>query len=417
MIYDYQALNKKGQTVSNIVDAPNEAKAKEKLRAQGLYVVKILPHLDVEKRGRKTNETVTLKLFYQRGLLYINQKMSAKHVGIFSRQLSTLVGAGLPLLRAITDILEQTDNQTFKRMIADIKEKLEGGMSFSNCLARHSNVFSEMYINMVRVGESLGSLDEVIERLADIEEKRNILKSKIQSAMWYPAFMIFFSIAIVIFLMVKIIPSLTEMFLELGKELPMPTRVVMGLSNFLSSYLWLLILVIIAVAFYINRYLQTPEGKIKFDKLKMTMPIINKVYNKLIVLRFTQNLGILLNNNVDILKSFEIVKKIVSNSIIEDKIDSAAKKIKEGASVTKALDSSAFLPKMVIGMISAGEASDSLDKMLLKIGQVYETEIDLTITSMTNLIEPIIIVIMGMVIGSIVIAVILPIMEMNLMVQ
>ncbi|HPO46860.1 MAG TPA: type II secretion system F family protein, partial [Spirochaetota bacterium] len=259
--------------------------------------------------------------------------------------------------------------------------------------------------------------DQVIERLAELEEKKNILKGKIQAALWYPAFLIFFAILVVLFIMINIIPSLTRMFLELGKDLPLPTRVVMGFSDFLASFWPLLLAVLAAGALFVRKYVKTPEGRRKADELKLSIPLVGNLYRKLVVLRFTQNLGVLLSNRVDIMKSFEIVKKIVVNSVIEEKIDEAADRIREGSSVSTALARADFLPRLVIGMIAAGEASDRLDAMLQNIGRVYETELDLTVTSLTSMIEPIIIIIMGVVIGLIVIAVLLPIFEMNLILQ
>ena len=417
MIYEYQAIDSKGKTIIDIIDAPNPIKAREKLRTQGFYVVKIAPRIAGADRLKSLSKKSAVGESWEKINDYFAEKMSAKQVGLFSRQLATLLGAGLPLLRAISDILEQTEHQNFKHVIVDLKEKLEEGMSFSNALARHKNVFSDMYINMVKVGENLGSLDTVVERLADIEEKNNILKSKVQAALWYPAFMIFFSIGVVIFLMVKIIPSLSSMFTEMGKELPLPTQIVMGISSFLATFWWFLILSIVIGGYFFKRYINTEKGRTWYDEHLLTMPVINRLYRKQLVLKFTQNLGILINNNVDILRSFEIVKKIVGNTVIEKKIEEAAAKIKEGMPVSKALSRADFLPKLVIGMISAGEASDTLDEMLIKIGRVYEIELDLTITSLTRIIEPVIIIIMGGVIGLIVVSVMLPILEMNLLVQ
>lgn len=417
MIYEYQAIDGKGKNISDIIDAPNPIKAREKLRGQGLYVVKIVPRMAGADRAKTVSTGSAFAKLKEKINDRLSEKSSAKEIGIFSRQLATLLGAGLPLLRAISDILDQTDNQSFKHIVADLKEKLEEGLSFSNCLARHKNVFSEMYINMVRVGENLGSLDTVVERLADIEEKNSILKTKIQSAMWYPAFMVFFSVIVVIFMMVKIVPSLSEMFTSMGRELPLPTVIVMGASSFLSSFWWVLAITAGAGWYFFRRYINTEKGREWFDAKMLTMPLISPLYKKQMVLKFTQTLGTLLNNNVDIIKSFEIVKKVVGNVIIERKIAEASVKIKEGMPVSKALSRAEFLPKLVIGMISAGEASDKLDEMLVKIGKVYETELDLTISSLTRMIEPLIIVFMGGIIGLIVVSVMLPIMEMNLLIQ
>lgn len=415
MLFEYTALNARGERVSNVLDASSETAARQKLRGQGLFVT-VLRTVSVGNEPARSEGNM-VRRYYDYVSSYLGRRTSARQVGIFSRQLATLLKAGMPLLTSITDIMEQVDHQHFRRIVADIKVKLEEGSSLSNCLDRHRPVFSDMYINMVRVGESLGSLDEVIDRLAELEEKKSILKSRIQAALWYPAFLIFFSMLVFFVIMINVIPSLSRMFLELGRELPLITRIIMGFSGFLARY-WIFLLIAAGFGgYYLRKYLRSPEGIAWLDRYKFRVPFFNNLYRKLMVLRFTQNLGILLNNRVDILKSFEIVKKIVMNTLIEEKIDEAAVKIKGGMSVATALSKADFLPKLVLGMITAGEASDTLDRMLLNIGNVYETELDLNISSLTSMIEPVIIIIMGVIIGVIVIAVLLPIFEMNLIIQ
>lgn len=417
MIFEYQALNKQGDKVGDLIDAPTEQSARQKLRSKDLYVVKIKKHDAVIKKEPGATKS-SLFSVYNKFIQDMSLRLSSKQVGIFSRQLATLLHAGMPLLTAVTDIIDQVDNKNFKRIIVDIKEKLAEGMSFSNCLARHKVIFSDMYVNMVRVGENLGSLDQVVERLADLEEKKNQLKSKIQSALYYPAFLVFFSTMVVIFLMVSIVPSLARMFVEMGQDLPLPTRVIMGLSDLLSNFLFLLpaAFVIFSVVYLINKYIKTPEGRHKLDDLKLRLPLFSNLYKKIVVLRFTQTMGVLLNNRVDILRSFEIVKQIVGNVIIENELGEVSKKVSEGSSVSRALSKSVFLPKLVLGMIAAGESSDQLDRMLLRIGDVYEKEVDMNVSGFTSMIEPMIIVFMGLVIGAIIISVLLPIFDMNLMV-
>jgi general secretion pathway protein F len=418
MIFQYQALDRTGKTVSDYIDAPSEVNARQKIRGLGLYPTKLIKQevlTTVEAPGTKTS----FKALFERIAANISLRFGTKQLGLFSRQLATLLKAGLPLPVAISDIVEQIDNRPFRNIIADIKEKIEQGSSFSNALAQHRAVFPDMYVSMVRVGESLGSLDVVIARLADLEEKQNILTSKIRSAMYYPAFMLLFAMAVTAFLMSSVIPTIAGMFEEQKKDLPVITNVIIVISNFMS-HIWffpVLIALVILLIYIYYRYSHTTEGRRKIDELKMKVPLISNLYRRLIVFRFTQNLGVLLSNKVDLIKSFEIVKKIVGNVIIEEKIEEAAKKIREGASVSNSLSKSEFLPKLVLGMISAGEASDNLDTMLVNIGNVYETELDLTVTSLTSLIEPIIIIIMGVVIAMIVMSVILPITQMNLLMQ
>lgn len=412
MIFEYTALDTKGKNVTSIIDAPSIPKARERLKSQGLYIVKIeqSTRLSIQQDSVKKGKGFP---FFQQISNKILSRSASSEVPLFARQISTLLTAGMPLLRVVSDILDQTEHPHFKLIVGDIKSRLEEGQSFSNALARHSGVFSDMFINMVRVGENLGSLDKVMGRLADIEEKRNILKSKIQSALFYPVFMIVFCICVITFLMVKIVPSLTSMFSEMGRELPLPTRIITAVSSFLAGYWWLLFLIILCGVYFIHRYISTPKGREKLHSILLDIPLVSGLYRKQIVLKFTQNLGILLNSDVDIVRSFEIVKKIVGNVIIEKKIESAATRIREGAPVSKSLAKADFLPKIVIAMMAAGEASDSLDEMLIKIGQVYETELDLTINALTSILQPAIIIIMGFVIGVIVLSIMLPILEMN----
>ncbi len=417
MIFEYQALNKQGEKLTDLIDAPTEMSARQKLRSKDLYVVKLNRHDDALIKTDTETKSTFLSA-YNKLVQDISLRLSTKQVGIFSRQLATLLSAGMPLLTAITDIIDQIENKNFKRIVVDIKEKLAEGMSFSNCVARHKIVFSDMYVNMVRVGENLGSLDQVVERLSDIEEKKNELKGKVQSALYYPAFLTLFSGSIVVFLMTSFVPSLTRMLEEMGTEPPLPTKIIVGISDLLSSFTFLVPFgFILFASFYMfYRYANTPKGRLQIDDWKLKVPIFKTFYKKLIVLQFTQNLGILLNNKVDILKSFEIVKEIVGNKIVEDEIQEVANKVREGASIAKSLSKSVFLPKLVLGMISAGEASDQLDTMLIRIGNVYEKELDMTVAGFTGLIAPVILVIMGIAIAMIVIAMLLPIFEMNMMV-
>lgn len=414
MIFVYKALNSKGEEITDTVDAANETAARQKIRKSGLYPVKISEQGKAPASGSRIS---SLKHYADSINEFISKSGAKKQVGLFSRQMSTLLRAGMPLLTALNDIIEQIDNKTFKNIIIDVREKIEEGTSFSGALAKHSDIFSEIYINMIRVGENLGSLDEVVARLADMEQKKVFLLSRIRAALWYPIFMLTFSMLILVFLLVKIIPTISAIFVEQNRELPLPTKIVLGLSNFLTDF-WILIPLFFLLLWYLyKRASATPEGRRKIDEYKMKLPLASRLYNKLIVYRFTMNLGMLMTNRVDLLKCFEIVKKIVNNCIIEEKIERAAKNIQEGASIAQALKKDEFLPKLVIGMISAGEASDKVDEMLVNIGNVYENEIDMLVTSLTGIIEPLIIILMGVIIGVIVLSVMMPIMEMNLMVQ
>ena len=413
MLFYYKAINNNGNEVSDYIDAVSEIAAKQKIKKLGLY----LTFIQNEEIKKSTNEKSNLRGIVDRELLRIRKFLAKKQVALFSRQLATLLKAGMPLMAALNAIIEQIDDKIFKNVIIDIKEKVEEGLSLSNAMEQHSELFSEMYINMIKVGENLGSLDDIISRLAEMEEKKEILKNKIKAALWYPIFMIILSVVIVGYLLIEIIPKISEIFSTGSRELPLPTKIVIGISDFLVDF-WILIpLILLGLYYFYRRYSATTKGRKKLDEIVMKLPLIKNLYNKNIVYMFTYNLGILLSNRVDLLKSLEVVKKIVNNMVIEEKIEGASKIIQEGGSISQALRKHDFLPKLVIGMISAGEVSDKVDEMLLNIGNVYENEIDMVIKSLTSIIEPLIIIIMGIMIGTIVVSVMLPIMEMNLMVQ
>ncbi|HPN14026.1 MAG TPA: type II secretion system F family protein, partial [Spirochaetota bacterium] len=232
MIFQYQALDRTGKTVSDYIDAPSEASARQKVRGQGLYLVKLVKQ-EVATAPEAPGGKTSFRALAEKIAATLSLRFGTKQLGLFSRQLATLLKAGLPLPVAITDIVDQIDNKQFRNIIADIKEKIEQGSSFSNALAQHKAIFPDMYISMVRVGESLGSLDHVIARLADLEEKQNILTSKIRSAMYYPAFMLLFAMAVTAFLMTSVIPTIAGMFEEQHQALPLVTKLIIGLSTFM----------------------------------------------------------------------------------------------------------------------------------------------------------------------------------------
>ncbi|MBN1501169.1 MAG: type II secretion system F family protein [Spirochaetes bacterium] len=415
MIFEYDALDRNGNSLSDIIDAPNAEKAKQILRSRRIYVVRIGEQSAIAfSSSKKKSENISsLHNLISAVSDYFTLKKSKQQVSVFSRQLATLLNAGIPLLKAISDIIEQVDNKNFRNVIADIKTKIESGISFSNALTSHNRIFSEMYINMVRVGENLGSLEQVIGRLAEIEEKNSILKNKIKSAMIYPIMITIFFSFFILFLFIFVIPTITGVFEEMGKELPLITKIVIGISSILRKFWFVLAALITVLAVYFRKYMHSSEGRKKIDQFKTKAPLIHVIYNKIIILNFTQNLGILLSNNVDLIKSLEIVSKIVSNEIIEEKIRTVISAIKEGTPVSKSLQNAGFLPKMVTGMIAAGESSDELDTMLIKIGNIYQTELDTQVDNLTRIIEPLIIIILGIIIGSVVIAIALPLMDMN----
>jgi type II secretory pathway component PulF len=411
MIFQYEAINRKGNTVRDIVEAPNATKAREKLREQGLYVKAITQH---DKASMTSSDGSALTRYAEHFTHRLNISRSRKQTGLFARQLGALLKSGMPLARALGDIMDQEENPHFKLVLADIKQKVESGSSFSTALATHGEIFGEMFTNMIRVGENLGSLDMVVTRLADAEEKSETIRSSVKLAMYYPALMFGFTSAVLMLLMIWVVPTISEMYVQIGKELPLPTQIVIGFSNLISGYWLVMLIAAIAGVFLFRRYYRTDEGRLRVDGWKFRVPYFKHLYSRLVVLRFCSSLGMLLQNGVDIIRSLEIARRNVNNRVVEKKIEEMGAKVREGASLSRSLVNAGFLPKMVTGMISVGEASDTVDEMLIKVAELYQDEVDRTIQTLTKLIEPVMILVMGGIIGLIAIAIILPVVNLNM---
>jgi general secretion pathway protein F len=410
MIYLYQALDNKGRSNSGHVEATSVQQAKQQLKAQGLYITEIR-----EEKTRKTTNQESSGLWYKLNNLF--QRVSARDRAIFTRQLGTLLKAGMELTSSLSDIAEQMENENFRKIVWSIKESIQEGASLSRAISVYPEVFNDLYIYMIRAGESLGRLDDILLRLAELEEKSNRIKSKIQSALVYPSFMVVMMVLVVSVLMTKVVPEITKVFSRSNAALPLPTKIVITISEILSDY-WLLLFAALALtAYMVYRYLQSPEGRSKWDHFKLHNRVTKVLYGKILTARFARNLGVLLHSRVDLLDSLDITKKIVQNVHVEQAIEETAAEVKSGGSLARSLKSKEVLPKMVIGMISAGEASDQLDEMLLKISDIYEEDVETSIASFLSLLEPAIIVLMAVTVGFVVLSIIMPITQMNQLIQ
>ena len=400
-IFHYIAFNAKGDKVDGSIDATNLQIARNKLKQQKLYVKELKE--DSAKRDRE------LFPFLSR-ILY---RISRKEIGLFARQLGTLLGAGISIDEALSDVWEQTSNPHLKKIISQIKEDVIHGKSLSEGLGIQKQIFPPVYESMIRVGEATGSYEPTLYRLAELEEKNEELKGKAITALIYPAFMLVMSMAVVLFLLTTVIPQIESMFASLKGELPLPTRVVIALSHFIRDFWPFAILTFLAGMFGFYRYTKTAEGKKKWHGFILKIPFFGTLLKKIQVGRFARNLGVLLEAKVPLLSALEIVAGTVGNEVFAAELIKAGLDIQEGASFKESLKNSAILPHMAKGMIGAGEASDRMGEMLIKVAQILESEVETNVRGLTTSLEPIMIVVMGFLVGGIMAAVMMPLYKMT----
>lgn len=404
-IYEYKAYDQKGRSRRGIIEADNEHGARAKLRAAGKYPVELKENLSQTAVGKHLlASSFTL------------ERVKSAEIHIFTRQLATLLGAGIPLINALSSLLEQTTNPALKKVLAQIKDAVNEGNTLTTALARHPKLFSNIYINMVRAGEASGSLDIVLEKLADFGEKQQTLQSRLKAALVYPVFMAVIGSAILFILITYIVPNITKVFADMERTLPLPTRILISLSDFLRGYWWLVLLILVAAFYALRLFVRSARGRQLWDLLKLKMPIIGNVNQKIILARFGSTLASLLGSSVPLVTSMQIVQSIVNNALIAEVIEEAIEQIRKGKSMAKALGASPWFPPIFVQMISVGEQSGNLEPMLVKVSDAYEREVDMAIMGMTSLIEPIMIAAMGAAVGFVVLSILLPIFEMNQMV-
>ncbi len=403
-VYEYSALTRQGKNTTGVVDADSPVSARQKLRSSSIFPTSI----------REVHETVALKKTQRRWTLPIlTGRIRPSEVAIMTRQLATLVGAGFPLVTAIDAMLPQYRSQGLKSHLAKIKDNIVEGNSFAHALSLFPGTFSSLYINMVRAGESTGTLEVVLDRLADMMERRQALKMKIQSALAYPVLMSIIGTIVLFLLLTFIVPSITSIFTDMNRLLPAPTRLLMAISDFFKHWWWAFCLMSggLGVAYFL--FSKTPSGRTVIDRFKLKLPLIGPLVRKLAVARFSRTLGSLQENGVPMLQALEIVKNIAGNVIISEAITEAAVEVGRGHSLGASLGRHSVFPNLFIQMVVLGEQSGELEVMLNKVADVFESETEAQVTTMASLLEPFMILVMAVIVGFIVLSICLPIFEMN----
>jgi general secretion pathway protein F len=406
-VYEYTALDKGGKSLSGIIDADSAMAARHKLRGTGIYPVEIK-----ETFARPKDQTSAPTSFSA-----LFRGVKASELSATTRQLAILLAAGVPLVSALEGMIGQIENPTFKRILAQVKESVNEGNSLAFSLAQHPKVFSQIYVNMVRAGEASGSLDVVLDRLAEFSEHQQALRGRFRSALAYPIFMACVATLILFFLMTFIMPNIMRIFSEMQQTLPTSTVLLMGFSNLLKSYWWMIFLAAAGGALLLKQFKKSAKGQYLWDEMKIRLPIVGPINRKMALARFGRTLGSLLQSGVPLLAALEIVRNIVNNVPIAQIIDKTADDIQEGKTLATPLSQSRWFPSIMVQMITVGEQSGELEKMLNKIADMYEEEAQSRIMAVTAMLEPAMILCMGLVVGFIVVSVLLPIFEMNQLVR
>jgi type IV pilus assembly protein PilC len=338
--------------------------------------------------------------------------IKTKDLAIFTRQFATMINAGLPLVQCLDTLSKQTSKPAFREIISKVMKDVEGGGTLAESLAKHKNAFQDLYVHMVAAGEAGGILDVILLRLATFLEKMDALKRKVKTAMTYPTVVMTVAIGATIFMLIFIIPTFAKMFKDFGGVLPLPTRIVLGCSDFLRTQWWLLVGTIVGTVVAFKRYAATEKGRLKIDGILLNMPAIGDILRKASVARFTRTLGTLISSGVPILEGLNITAKTAGNMVVHNAVLATRASISEGETIAEPLRKSGVFPPMVVQMIAIGEETGALDEMLNKIADFYEDEVDSAVEALTSIIEPIMIVFMGGVVGAMVVAMYLPIFKM-----
>jgi general secretion pathway protein F len=405
-VYEYVALNPTGKKIKGSLEADSIRAARQKLRIQNIFPTEIKESLkDAAAKSQDVKK------------LFKSDRVSLKDLTVATRLLATLSSAGLPLVSALLALADQVDSQALKRVVVDIKERVEQGSSLAKALGAYPKIFPRLYINMVASGEASGTLDSVLENLADYYEAQLELKRKVSTALFYPILMFVFCILVVIVLVTFVVPNIVEIFIKQNVKLPLPTRCVILLSDIFIGYWWLILMGAVGLFYYIKHSYSTPKGRAWFDKRFLTLPKFGTIYRKVSTARVATTLATLLNGGVEVLAALDIVKNIVGNTHLQKALEDARDGVKEGRSLAKELSKSGYFPNLLSQMVAIGEKSGKLEAMLMRAGKTFSNEANASIAGLTTLLEPMIMIFLGGIVFIIILAVLLPMTELMQIVQ
>jgi general secretion pathway protein F len=401
-VYKYIGVSTEGKNVDGIIESDNQKTARQKLKQKGIYATNIIEKSLADVQAKKQTLNVT-----------IGGKVKSSDITMMTRQFATLINANIPIVETLDALSEQVENERLKMILTEAKQKVNEGVSIGDALSPHVAVFSPLYINMIRAGEASGTLGLVLTRLAEYTEKQSILKNKIISSMAYPVLMIFVSIIIIGILFTVVIPKITVVFEDMKTALPIYTTILIWFSNFIRHNFMYIAGFILAAFIIFSRYIKTPTGRKSWDETKLKIPIFGKIIRLSSVSQFTRTLSTLHGAGVPLLQALDIVINVVDNTIIKEALQAAKVDVSEGKSLASTLKKTAQFPPLVIHMITVGEKTGELELMLKHVSEAYDIEVETRIQTLTSLLEPAMIIVMGGTVAFIVISILMPIMQMT----
>lgn len=404
-VFVWQGKTAQGKVLKGEMEASNIEAVYARLRSQRIQPIPAR----VKEKGTGLDTEIKIPGF--------GPKVQPYDVMLFTRQFSTMIDAGLPIVQSLDILAEQTENKPLKSTIRDVRRDVSGGTTLADALEKHPKVFDDLYVNMVRAGEAGGVLNTILNRIALFIEKANRLKKKVKGAMIYPATIVVVAIGVVSILLIFVIPVFAELYGSMGRALPAPTQITINISNFFRAYFVHVVVIIALIVVGIKMYYKTAKGRMVIDGILLKMPILGDLLRKVAVARFSQNMSLLLASGVPILEGLAITAKTAGNKVIEKAIMDARISISEGKTVAEPLEKSGVFPPMVCQMVSVGENTGALDNMLKRVGDFYEEEVDNSVNNITALMEPMIMVFLGIVLGGLVISMYLPIFQLGSLVE
>ncbi|MBW1943645.1 MAG: type II secretion system F family protein [Deltaproteobacteria bacterium] len=402
-VYEYKALNKRGRKVGGIITADGPAGARFKLSQGSVFPTELK---EVREKKKIASESLSFRI-------PAFSRVNPLEATTALRQLATLVSAGLPLLDCLTGLVDQIEGSHLKRIFIQIREKVVEGNSLSQAVSTHPGVFSPIHVNMIRAGETGGALDVILKRLADFSEGRMKLRKKIETALAYPLFLLLISTVIVIFLMSFVMPKVISVFEGMKLALPWSTRALILMTHFMEQFWWLVALAMVGVVGALYAWVKTEAGGLLWDRMRLRIPLFGKLHHKAAIARFSRTLSILLKSGIPLVDSLEIARLSMGNRIMEDAVKETARLVGEGQDFATPIKKTGRFPPLVVQLIRAGEQSGELEDMLAKSAEVYEEDVEMSLATLTALIEPAIILTMGVVVGFMVMAILLPIFDMT----
>lgn len=406
-VFEFKGLDKSGKEVKGVREAESEKALRSLLRREGVMLTQV-------GKGRKEGQSL---LSMEVDLASYFERIKPADISIFTRQLATLVKAGIPLVDALSACVDQLEKPKLRKILVKVRQDVSEGSSLAAALKEHPQVFTPIFYNMVRAGEASGNLDEVLTRLAEFNEAAVKLRQKISSAMMYPIIMVAVGGLILVGLFVFVIPQITQIFADSGQELPFITRIVLGVSHMFRDWWWISAILLTLATTLFRRWKKTPKGEFKWDQMRLKFPVFGPLQLMVGTARFTKTMATLLRSGVPLLTAMDITKAVLENQVLMKVIDEARVQVKEGASLAAPLKASGRFPPIVTHMIAIGERSGALEEMLTVVSEAYETEVETKVAGLTSLLEPIMIVGMGITIAIIVFAVLMPILQLNEFVQ